>query len=228
MVHDWFMSEGAHVSDQQYAGWNKPDMGINEEAMLCERGYKVADKHWGAAYWAALKPVQNRREEICLTCRVPFWCCQLKRVRNITTAAARGVSERESDASASLAVTSTWWIHFNEGLWSCQKFPVFTSTSTSILPSWEMQETTTERCFYIYTERISVVNRQHNCLSDDCNREDLYGYKYAFLGSEHQLSVYLLVSAKVSCLVKKLGAIKDIQSKYLHMNILMYIRYEIL
>lgn len=122
MLHDWFMSEGDHVSDQQYAVWNKPDTGINEEAMLCERGYKVADKHWGAAYWAALKPVQNRREEICLTCRVPFWCCQLRRVRNITTAAARGVSERESDASASLAVTSTWRIHFNEGLWSCRKF----------------------------------------------------------------------------------------------------------
>lgn len=91
-----------------------------------------------------------------------------------------------------------------------------------------MQETTTESCFSIYTERISVVNRQHNCLSDDCNREDLYGYKYAFLGSVHQLSVYLLVSAKVSCLVKKLGTIKDIQLKYLQKNILMHVRYEIL
>lgn len=66
----WWVREGAHMSDQQYGVWNKPDTGINGEAMVCERGYKVADKHWGAAYWAALKPVQNRQEEICLTCRV--------------------------------------------------------------------------------------------------------------------------------------------------------------
>lgn len=85
-----------------------------------------------------------------------------------------------------------------------------------------MQETAAEGCFYIYTECIPVVNRQHNCLSDDCNREDLYGYKYAFLGSLHQLYVYLLVSAKVSCLVKKLCAIKDIQSMHLHMRGLIY------
>lgn len=102
--------------------WNKPGTGINGKAVLCDRGYKVADKHWGAAYWAALKPVQNRRDGICLSCRVPFWCCQLKRVRNITTAAAREVSEQESDASAPLAVTSTWRVRFNEGLWLCQRF----------------------------------------------------------------------------------------------------------
>lgn len=104
------------------------------------------------------------------------------------------------------------------------KISVFTSTYTSIPPSREMQETAAERCFYIYTECIPVVNRQHNRLSDDCNREDLYGYKYAFLGSLHQLYVYLLVSAKVSCLVKKLCAIKDIQSMHLHMRGLIYIK----
>lgn len=42
------MSEGDHMSDRQYAVCNKLDTGINEEAMLCERGYKVADR--GAAY----------------------------------------------------------------------------------------------------------------------------------------------------------------------------------
>lgn len=25
--------------------WSKPDTGINGTAMLCDRGYKVADKH---------------------------------------------------------------------------------------------------------------------------------------------------------------------------------------
>lgn len=84
------------------------------------------------------------------------------------------------------------------------KISVFTSTYASILPGWETQEAATEDCFSIYIECILAVNRQHNCLSDDCNREDLYGYKYAFLASAHQLYVNLIVSAKVSCLMKKL------------------------
>lgn len=126
--------------------------------MLCDRGYKVADKHWGAAYWAALMPVQNWREELCLTRRVSVWCCQLKRARNITTAAARDVTEQKSDASASLAVTSTWRVHFNEGLWSCQRFLVFTSTYASILLGWEMQETATERDVFIFTLSASQLS----------------------------------------------------------------------
>lgn len=184
--------------------WNKPGTGINGEAMLCDRGYKVADKHWGAAYWAALKPVQNRREEICLTCRVPFWCCQLKRVRNITTAAAREVSEQESDASAPLAVTSTWRVHFNEGLWWCQRFCVYFNLCFNSFLAGRCRKQLQREMFYIYTECIPVVNRQHNCLSGDCNREDLYGCKYAFLGSAHRFYVNLIVSAKLSCLMKKL------------------------
>lgn len=128
--------EGAsYVWPAVWCVWNKPDTGINGKAMLCDRGYKVADKHWGAAYWAALKPVQNWREELCLTCRVSFWCCQLKRVRNITTAAAREVSEQKSDVSASLAVTSTWCVHFNEELWSCQRLPCLLQSMLRYFPA---------------------------------------------------------------------------------------------
>lgn len=133
---------------------------------------------------SSFKASLEQARKICLTCRVPFWCCQLKWVLNITTLAGREVSERESDASAPLAVTSTRYVHSNERLWSQQRFPCLLQP---MLQYFESAANELQRdVYYVHTRYLVKCGGMQGrkqaeglcvsvCLSNDCRSWYLKG-----------------------------------------------------